>query len=87
MKTTNKYYPAVGLLRQKTHPEQYQQQYFFSWYIHRYRDYKLKYLHRWFLYIWSYTDEGLGIYPTWKNLCPFFPPWMGQPQYFDQNNQ
>ena len=33
------------------------------------------------------TDEGLGIYPIWKNVFYFCPPWMGWPQYSDQNSQ
>ena len=61
--------------------------FFVCWYRNRFRGYKSNSLSRWCLDIWSFTDEKLGIYPIWKYLFSFCPPWMGRPEYFNQNNQ
>ena len=49
--------------------------FFVSWYRHRFRVLRLKYLSRWCLDICRFTDEGLGIYPIWK-ICVFFLPTL-----------
>ena len=51
--------------------------FFVSWYRHIFCGYKIKYLSRWCLDIWSLTDEGLGIYPIWKIQIFFLPTLDG----------
>ena len=77
MKTTTEYYSGLSLLRQKIDEAQYQQQYFFSWYRHSFRGYKFNSLSIWHLDIWSFKDEGLGIYPTWTKYLFFLPTLDG----------
>ena len=44
---------------------------FVAWYRHIFCGYKLKYLSRWCLDVWSFTNEGLGIYPIWTKYILF----------------
>ena len=55
------------------------EEFFLSWYRHRFRGYKLKYLSIWHLDIWGFKDEDLGIYPTWKKIFVLFSHlgWSG----------
>ena len=58
-----------------------------SSYRYIFHGYKFNCLFRWCLDTWSFTDEVIGIYPILTSICSFFPPTIGRPQYFDQNNQ
>ena len=72
--------PSCGYLKAKIYFEQSRQQYFFvSWYRHRVRGYRIKYLSICCLDIFISTNEGLGIYPIWLNIV-FSPPCKGRPQ-------
>ena len=60
--------------------------FFVSWYSCNFGGTKLKYLSRCCLAIWGFSDEVLGIDPIQKKWTFNFPPWMGQPQYLNQEN-
>ena len=49
--------------------------FFVSWYINRFFGYKLNYLSRWCLDIWSFTDMKVLVYTQYgQNIRSFCPP-------------
>ena len=58
-----------------------------GWLIHIFCGYRLKYLSIWCLAIWSLHTRGLVYTQYGENIRSFCPPWMGWPQYLDQNHQ
>ena len=51
--------------------------FFVSWYIHIFHGYRFNSLSRWCLDIRIFTDEGIGIYPIWKNYMFSLPTLDG----------
>ena len=60
---------------------------FVSCYRYRFYGYKLNFSpYGAFLYV-SLQINGLVYIQYGQNMRSFCPPWMGRPQYLDQNNQ
>ena len=87
-KNNNKYCPTVGLSRQKIYAEQSQQQYFLfvGTDIDSVVTNQTLCLDGALIY-GALQMKSLVYIQYGKYLFSFCPPWMGRPEYFNQNNQ